>query len=85
MTDSATAAQDGTQVASPGTGGDQSTAPVISEAEQQALADPSGLMEVISGAAANPLRDPRDRRIPRVAGPACWSSSASPGTWPARS
>ena len=26
-------------------------------------------MEVISGAAANPLRDPRDRRIPRVAGP----------------
>jgi glucose-6-phosphate 1-dehydrogenase len=69
MTDSATAAQDGTQAADPETGGEQPAGPTISEAEQQALADPSGLMEVISGAAANPLRDPRDRRLPRVAGP----------------
>ena len=26
-------------------------------------------MQLVTGAAANPLRDPRDRRIPRVAGP----------------
>ena len=68
MTYSATAAQDATQAASPELGGEQDAAPSVSPAEE-ALADPSGLMEVVSGAAANPLRDPRDRRIPRVAGP----------------
>jgi glucose-6-phosphate 1-dehydrogenase len=41
----------------------------ISQEEQKALAQPSGLVPVVAGAAANPLRDPRDRRIPRVAGP----------------
>src|SRR5580692_1793716 len=65
MTDSATTAQDGTQAAGPEPG----SVPVVIQAEQEVLADPSGLMEVISGSAANPLRDPRDRRIPRVAGP----------------
>jgi glucose-6-phosphate 1-dehydrogenase len=69
MTDSATAAQDATQAASPELGGEQDAAPSVSPAEQEALADPSRVMEVVSGAAANPLRDPRDRRIPRVAGP----------------
>src|ERR1700733_12978779 len=70
MTDSATTAPDGTQTAGNGPGGDQlPPGGHISQEEQEALGDPSGLMDVISGPAANPLRDPRDRRIPRVAGP----------------
>jgi glucose-6-phosphate 1-dehydrogenase len=70
MTDSATTAPDGTQTAGNGPGGDQQPpGGHISQDEQEALAQPSGLMPLISGAAANPLRDPRDRRIPRVAGP----------------
>jgi len=70
MTDSATTAQDGTQTAGNGPGRDQQPpGGHISQEEQEALAQPSGLMPLISGAAANPLRDPRDRRIPRVAGP----------------
>jgi glucose-6-phosphate 1-dehydrogenase len=70
MTDSATTAPDGTQTAGNGPGGDQRPpGGHISQEEQEALAQPSGLMPLISGAAANPLRDPRDRRIPRVAGP----------------
>src|SRR5260370_15226397 len=70
MTDSATTAADGTQTAGNGPGGNQRPpGGHISQEEQEALAQPSGLMPLISGAAANPLRDPRDRRIPRVAGP----------------
>src|ERR1700722_2831408 len=70
MTDSATTAPDGTQTAGNGPGGDQRPpGGHISPEEQEALAQPSGLVPLISGTGANPLRDPRDRRIPRVAGP----------------
>src|ERR1700734_4048785 len=69
MTDSATTAQDGTPAAGPGPDAEPGSVPLVSQAEQEALGDPARLMEVISGPAANPLRDPRDRRIPRVAGP----------------
>src|SRR3984885_10673789 len=70
MTDSATTAPDGTQTAGNGPGGDQRPpGGQISPEEQEALAQPSGLVPLISGTGANPLRDPRDRRIPRVAGP----------------
>jgi glucose-6-phosphate 1-dehydrogenase len=37
------------------------------EADEEA--QPTALSPVITGPVANPLRDPRDRRIPRVAGP----------------
>src|ERR1700733_7752162 len=70
MTDSATTAPDGTQTAGNGPGGDQRPpGGHISPEEQEALAQPSGLVPLISGTGANPLGDPRDRRIPRVAGP----------------
>jgi glucose-6-phosphate 1-dehydrogenase len=39
------------------------------EARPDDEVQPSSLAPVITGAVANPLRDPRDRRIPRVAGP----------------
>jgi len=39
------------------------------DAGQQVSAGPGSLAPVITGPVANPLRDPRDRRIPRVAGP----------------
>ena len=39
------------------------------EARPDDEAQPSSLAPVITGPVANPLRDPRDRRIPRVAGP----------------
>ena len=69
MTDSATAAQDGTQAAGDGPGAPGPAGAHLSEAEQEALAQPAALTPLVSGSAANPLRDPRDRRIPRVAGP----------------
>jgi len=71
MTDSATTAQDGTQTAGNELAGGQqaTTGGHISQEEQDALTQPSGIMPLVSGSAANPLRDPRDRRIPRVAGP----------------
>ena len=37
--------------------------------ESVEAAQPSALAPVVTGPVANPLRDPRDRRIPRVAGP----------------
>jgi glucose-6-phosphate 1-dehydrogenase len=39
------------------------------EARPDDQVQPSSLAPVITGPVANPLRDPRDRRIPRVAGP----------------
>jgi glucose-6-phosphate 1-dehydrogenase len=39
------------------------------EARPDDEVQPSSLAPVITGPVANPLRDPRDRRIPRVAGP----------------
>ena len=39
------------------------------EARPDDEVQPSSLSPVITGPVANPLRDPRDRRIPRVAGP----------------
>src|SRR3984957_4789606 len=70
MTDSATTAPDGTQTAGNGPGGDQRPpGGQISPEEQEALAQPPGLEPLISGTGGNPPRDPRDRRIPRVAGP----------------
>ncbi len=39
------------------------------EASPDDEVQPSSLAPVITGPVANPLRDPRDRRIPRVAGP----------------
>ncbi len=69
MTDSATAAQDGPRAAGTGPDGTEPAGGHLSEAEQEALTQPAALTPVVSGPAANPLRDPRDRRIPRVAGP----------------
>src|SRR5258708_15019111 len=69
MTDSATTAPDGTQTAGNQPDGEQPAGGHISQEEHEALAQPTGMMPVVAGAAANPLRDPRDRRIPRVAGP----------------
>ena len=69
MTDSATAAEDGTRAAGNEPGGQAPAEGHLSEAGQEALAQPAALTPVVSGYAANPLRDPRDRRIPRVAGP----------------
>src|ERR1700722_3583336 len=80
MTDSATTAPDGTQTAGNGPGGDQRPpGGHISPEEQEALAQPSGLVPLISGTGANPLRDPRDRRIPRVAGPCALVFCGAPG------
>ena len=69
MTDSAATAEDGTQTAGNEPGGPQPADGLLSEEEREALAQPTGLTPIVSGPPANPLRDPRDRRIPRVAGP----------------
>ena len=75
MTDSATAAQTGeartgkgkTQEA--GTEPGERAAPAISQAEQEALADPSGLLQVVTGPAANPLAGPAGPADPPGRGP----------------
>jgi len=41
----------------------------IVEDEDTSQAPPTSVAPVVTGPVANPLRDPRDRRIPRVAGP----------------
>lgn len=43
------------------------------------------LTDALAAGWDNPLRDPRDRRLPRIAGRPGWSSSGSPVTCPARS
>src|ERR1039458_8473174 len=42
---------------------------VEDEDEDTSQAPPTSVAPVVTGPVANPLRDPRDRRIPRVAGP----------------
>jgi len=51
------------------TSADTEAATAPPEARPADEVQPSSLAPVITGPVANPLRDPRDRRIPRVAGP----------------